>query len=411
MKMNKKKEIISIIIVVLNVFFLMGCVSRSGIVNNQKRANESLPTIRYKSDVDAPFGQMAAIYENSLYYCDKKDLGTGIYKYDLSSGKEEFIIEVENIRKIQITEEGIYYIGRTPENDIETKDLNAEWNTYQLFFHEGHEKKEGEDQLFTASIRAWDFFASDAGVFFVEIENPVPNGQPVLRKYLIGNNGVYMKWHEVEVIVERVTENVSIAEFANLTLGSLFAIDEEREKQITRIASVHNRQSDEIVYVVSDRILYEAYYCYVFFTSYNEGYLCSEDNHIFLVDEQGIHKQTTIEAIEKFKFGFKQENHIYLIGDFENQESLYVLNMDTFDVEIIQELDDEEKVVAMTDKGFICATPQEVILRDIQSGEKIKSQSWDEEINWDKNTVEVAGDYIFVYEYEEGITIKEKRKW
>ena len=388
----------------------MGCVSYSGIANNQKRTNESLPTIRYKSDVNAPLGQMVAIYENNLYYCDKKDMGTGIYRHDLSSGKEELIIEVENIRKMQITEEGIYYIGRTPENDIETKGSSAMWNTYQLFFHEGHEKGSEKGTAISESVIAWDFCLSKKGIFLVTNESTIPQGQPSLRKYLLENNGDYMTWQGVEVIVREVTDNISLANLADLTFCSRFVINKEREMQITAMASIYNQQLDGIVYVVSDKILREEYN-YILLSVYEKGYLCSEDNNIFLVDEQGIHKQTTIEAIEKFKFGFKQENQMYLIGDFENQESLYVLNMDTFDVEIIQELDDEEKVVAMTDRGFICATPQEVILRDIQSGEKIKSQSWDTEINWDKNTVEVAGDYIFVYEYEEGITIREKRKW
>ena len=51
-----------------------------------------------------------------------------------------------------------------------------------------------------------------------------------------------------------------------------------------------------------------------------------------------------------------------------------------------------------------------VNVRNTQNGEMIQRKSWEEEVNWDEDTVEMAGDYIFVYEYDGGIAIKEKQE-
>ena len=401
---------IKTIITLLSILSLVGCVSRSGIIESQKKANESLPTIRYKSDINMPFGQMAAIYNNHLYYCDNKDSGTGIYKSDLSSGKEELIIEVENIRKIQVTEDGVYYIGRTPENDIEKNDSDAEWNTYQLFFHKGHGNTGVKDKLLAEAIHAWDFYVADEGIYFVTVISGIPTGKIKLRKYFLENDGTYLTWRDMKVIVERITEEISISEFAKLTLGSRFRLKEEWKEQITAIASVYDREQDKIVYGVSDRIRNEAHYCYMLLTSHENNYLCTEDNNLYLVDENGICKQATIDSVEKIKFGFKQGNQMYLISSMKNQEYIHALNLDTFEVETIRELGKNERVVAMTDEGFLCSTTKKILLRDIQNGEIVHSQSWNKKINWDKNTIEMAGDYIFVYEYKNGISIREKQR-
>ena len=401
---------IKIIITLLIVLLLAGCVSWSGIIASQKKANESLPTIRYKSDANMPFGQMAAIYENNLYYCDKKDSGTGIYKLDLSSGKEELIIEVENIRKIQITEDGVYYIGRTPENDIEKNDSDAEWSTYQLFFHEGYEKTKVKDKLITESIRAWDFYVVKEGIFFTTAISAIPAGYIAVYKYFLKNTGNYLIWENVEVVVEEIAETITISEFEGLIFGSRFTFTEEREEQVTALASTYDREQDGIVYTASDRISREAGYHYMLLANYEGGYLCTENSNLYLADENGIRKQTTIDSIEKIKFGFKQGNQIYLISSMKNQEYIHALNLDTFEVETIRELGKNERVIAMTDEGFLCSTTKKILLRDIQNGEIIHSQSWNKKINWDKNTIEMAGDYIFVYEYKNGISIQEKQQ-
>ena len=401
---------IKIIITLLSILLLAGCVSRSGIIESQKKANESLPTIRYKSDINMPFGQMAAIYENRLYYCDNKDSGTGIYKSDLSSGKEELIIEVENIRKIQVTEDGIYYIGRTPENDIEKNDSDGRWNTYQLFFHEGYEKTKIKDELITESVRAWDFYVVKEGIYFVTAISGIPTGKLVLYKYFVGSAGNSLVWENVEVVVEEIAETITVSEFSELIFGSRFRLTEEWKEQITEIASVYDEGQDGIAYVASDRIRYEAYDCYMLLASHEGGYLCTENSNLYLVDENGICEQATIDSVEKIKFGFKQGNQIYLISSMKNQEYIHLLNLDTFEVETIRELGKNEKVIAMTDEGFLCSTTKKILLRDIQNGEIVHSQSWNKKINWDKNTIEMAGDYIFVYEYKNGISIREKQR-
>ena len=114
---------------IIGIFFVVllasGCISEKAIVENQKKSNYVLPTIRYKQNVEAAWGQGSAIYDGALYYHDVKGDIAGIYKQDLSSGAEELLIETDSIRKLQVTEEGIYYIGRTKNKDIEIQEANA----------------------------------------------------------------------------------------------------------------------------------------------------------------------------------------------------------------------------------------------------------------------------------------------
>jgi len=400
-----RKIIVSIVL--WSMIFLTGCVSKSGITNGQKKSNESLPTIRYKSDNNSSFGQMSAVYDNHLYYCDQKEEGAGIYKQNLSTNQEKLIIEVESVRKIQITEEGIYYIGRTPQNDIKATYPSGKWNTYQLFFHEGHQQEEREAQLMADFVFAWDFIVTPTGIFLVTVENDIPTGSISLYKYFIEKRNPIC-WNEVNTVAGRVAENINVSEFRGLIFGSMFPINKDNEELTIRMTTVYYEEVDGIVYRSSDRIHGEEYIPYLFLTKYNDSYICNENNNIFLIDEAKIKKRVTIEQINRVNFGFKQGNQMYLVGSLENQESIHVLDMDTFEVEYLKELDENEKVVAMTDKWFVCATPNEIILRDAKKGEILDSKPWNKKINWDKNTIEVTGNYIFAYDYKNGINIQER---
>ena len=64
----------------------------------------------------------------------------------------------------------------------------------------------------------------------------------------------------------------------------------------------------------------------------------------------------------------------------------------------------------MTEKGFICVNKKSIVMRDLTTGKIIEEQKWDKKVDWSSDTVEVAGDYIFVYEYKDGMLIKDMQK-
>jgi len=391
-------------------FVMTGCVSKRGIITNQQKANESLPAVRYKYDRNASFGQMAAIYDNNMYYCTEKESGAGIYKRSLLSGKEELIIEVENIRKIQVTEEGIYYVGRTPENDIKENYPDGQWNTYQLFFHDGHQKAEAEDILLSDKVFVWDFYVAADYIFLVTIRCGIPTGTPDLLKYLITNDGGNKGWNVDNIIMDSTEIPNSLSRQDTLVFCSRLILSDEREMVTGGMASVYDESIDELVYIASERIEYGINYRYMLITRYEGLYLYVAENEIFLINEKGIHKQKIIDFVEEIKFGVKNENIVNLIAGTEEGECLLQLNLDTFVVEKLQSLEKKEKAVAITDKGFISVTKKSIIIRDAKSGEVIHEQEWETKVNLDSDTIEMAGDYIFVYEYTEEIGIKEMQK-
>ena len=405
-----KNVFVTVIMGMLLCFFITGCISKSGIISSQKRANEVLPTIRYKYDVNAAFGQMTAIYNNHLYYWDTKDSRTGIYKRNLLSEQEELIIEVESTRKIQVTEDGIYYIGRTPENDIEENYPEGKWNTYQLFFHEGYDKSGTADKLISESVIAWDFYVSGKNLFLVTNESTIPTGQYYLYKYICTNAGDYVKWEDEMVLLDDSTDK-KLSKYQDLVFWSESELYNLGEVIAASIASVYDEGMGGTTYLTSDRLLQSelAEPC-ILLTDYKGHYLCSINDTIYLVNDNGVYKQRVIDSVEWIKFGFKKEKIMYLVAETKGQESLLQLDLDIFEAEELQKLEKNEKLVAMTEKGFICVNKKSTVMRDLTTGKIIKEQKWDKKVDWSSDTVEVAGDYIFVYEYKDGMLIKDMQK-
>jgi len=239
-----------------------------------------------------------------------------------------------------------------------------------------------------------------------------------MYKYLLMHNGEIKLWRDEKIIESRIESDESdkyLTFYDELVFWTRFGlrIEEEistAEFNVTKIWTVYDKNLEQPVYIEGDRVYPEHEERYVLVTEYQGRYLCTEEQNIYLLNEDGIYNQTKIEDSERIKFGFKRGEEIYLIAEKEKQDSIYQLNLESFEVKLLKEVDKSEKVVAMTEAGFICVNSQSILIRDIQTGEIIGEQKWENKINLDSDTVEMAGDYVFVYGYEQGIMLKEKQK-
>lgn len=414
-KMDRKRK--KILIVFLSVFLLSGCVSKEGVVKNQKRTNEVLGTIRYKQNINVSWGQGAAIYEENLYYHDIIEGVAGIYKQNLKDEKKELLIEVESIRKIQITEDGIYYIGRTRDNDVEIIDTAAKWNTYQLFFHEGYEKDEKaaevvtEDMGIQDDVFAWDFYVTENYIFFEIIICTIPIGVPDFYSYIFPKEGIGLSvedWMSVKTNMER---EKAISKCGDLLFLSSTIMKAELSERLAHfIQSIYDENIKSVIYSASDRYGRIATDDALFIGKYNGLYFCTEEDRAYLLTEKVIHKEAEFESVDKFNFGFMNEDQAFLIGETKGRETIYIVDLKHFETKELQKLDRKEKAVAIISSGIVCVTNKEVRLRDIDTGKVLYTQQWDNKIDLLKDTVEMAGNYIFIYDYSNGIVIKEKQK-
>ena len=409
-----------IIAMLIMMLIISGCtrVSRSGIIKAQKNSNMLLPSITYKYDNYATFGQMSAVHEGYLYYCGDNEEGKGIYKQDLLTKKESLIIDVESVRRIQVTEEGIYYIGRTPDKDIEENNSDGKWNTYQLLFHEGHEKTDIQDKGLTDELFAWNFYATSKYIFSTKIQFVIPRGVGVIKASIYQKgDGMPISWDEKRLIINPTTSEIALYQYDDLLV---FAEYLARDEELNSALSAYGNGVESVIYTSTDRGYRMSPEPHMLLGKWKEDYIWSKSGKVFLENSKEVIKETQIEGMVLAKFGFQEEDIIYIIagmGDTESfekwrypetSESIYKLNVNTLAAEELKVLGENERTIAMTEKGFICVSDEKVIVRDKQNGIIVLEQSLEKPMDWEKNSVEIAGDYVFIYDYEEGINIRER---
>ena len=407
--MRLKRRCVYFIMVCFIITTLTSCISIRGIIEGQQKMNSLLPTIRYKANGDSAYGQMAAIYNNHLYYHTEKDGIKGIYRMNLEIEHEELIVEVVGIRKLQITEEGIYYIGRTEENDIEEQSSKGNWNTYQFFFHKGHEKTEVPDELMHEDLYAWDFYVGENVIYFVRILNTVPIGRADLHKYLLEDVETNISWKRCENLIFDVGENKSLSVYEELVFWSRFKLGNDKY-EVTSIGTVYDSSIKEPVYILSDRVDTENAQNYVILGEYQNKYICTDNEKIYLLDGTGVYRHKVIGDIDWIKFGFIENEVIYMLAEKGEQERIYQMDLETFEIILLKEVGKGERVVGMVGEEFICVTKKGIIIRDTKTGNIIKEKEWEGSINLEKDTVEIAGEYIFVYTSDQDIILKEMQK-
>ena len=99
-------------LVVVCYMFLMltGCIDNRLREDNEKKANTVQNFLNYKQGIGCEWGKLSAVYRGRIYYFqDGKE--PGIYSMDTRGKDKQLEIAVQNIRKLQIREEGIYFAG------------------------------------------------------------------------------------------------------------------------------------------------------------------------------------------------------------------------------------------------------------------------------------------------------------
>ena len=157
----------------LCLLLLAGCTIRDPDINNFDtdgfRAN-------LKADVDSTIGMKAAYYGGRIYYLSV-ELGTqGIYSMNAEGNDSRLEIPVEDIRSINVRNDGIYYAGFTGMKKNDSGSFrqfhllirkNGEANVVDYLQEVGYRRSY---QDFDDNV--WDFYIADNGIVvicFVEI--------------------------------------------------------------------------------------------------------------------------------------------------------------------------------------------------------------------------------------------------
>jgi hypothetical protein len=179
------------------VFMLLsisGCTSYDPEANNFD--NVGFYT-NLKEAAHSSIGKKAAYYDGKIYYLSS-ELGTqGIYSMDTAGKDVKLEIPVEDIRSINVRDDGIYYAGFAGIKE----NASGLYRQFRLLIRKNDEAQEADylkdvgypDNWPVADGNVWDFYVSDQGVVvicFAEVNHHMKaqlryvasfqNGQPVL---------------------------------------------------------------------------------------------------------------------------------------------------------------------------------------------------------------------------------------
>lgn len=153
---------------ILCLLFLVGCTSNIPEINNFDHDGFY---VDLKADAYSTIGKKAACYRERIYYLSS-ELGTqGIYSMNSQGADIVLEIPVEDIRSINVRDDGIYYAGFT---GIE-ENVSGPYRQFRLLI-----RKNGETQVTdylndvgyacdwpVADGNVWDFYISDHGVVVI----------------------------------------------------------------------------------------------------------------------------------------------------------------------------------------------------------------------------------------------------
>ena len=188
-------RLISRLISISLIFFLLsGCAPHDPNANNFDNVGFSA---NLKEDALSPIGKKAAYYDGRIYYLSS-ELGTqGIYSMDITGKDVKLEIPVEDIRSINVRDDGIYYAGFAGIKE----NASGLYRQFRLLIRRNGEVQVADylkdvrypDKWPVADGNVWDFYVSDQDVVvicFAEVNHHMKaqlryvasfqNGQPVL---------------------------------------------------------------------------------------------------------------------------------------------------------------------------------------------------------------------------------------
>lgn len=163
---TRHARLISQLISLTLIFFLLfGCAPSDSEANNFDNIGFSA---NLKADDQSPIGKKAAYYDGRIFYLSS-ELGTqGIYSMDTAGKDVKMEIPVEDIRSINVRDDGIYYAGFAGIKE----NTSGPFRQFRLLI-----RNKGEETVsdYLKNIEypkdwpisdgnVWDFYISDSGI-------------------------------------------------------------------------------------------------------------------------------------------------------------------------------------------------------------------------------------------------------
>ena len=178
-----------------------------------------------KTDALSPIGEKAAFYGGRIYYLSS-ELGTqGIYSMDAAGKDVTLEIPAEDIRSINVRDDGIYYAGFAGirENEV------GPFRDFHLYIQKHNETSIADflrdvgypepNSRYDGSV--WDFYVSDQGVIVICFAEVGSYRLIQLRDVVSFQNGQAVAASEYEVLNQNIAFHYTGLNQRRLEVGRL----------------------------------------------------------------------------------------------------------------------------------------------------------------------------------------------
>ena len=408
---------IRLFIICCTVFLLTGCIDSGLGEENEDRANVNQNYLNYKQDIYCEWGKESAFYQDRIYYFQSGD-EPGIYSMDTRGKDKRLEIYVENIRKLQVRDDGIYYASQKGENYPRRYTIyRKEW--------EGIKAQEYFDTYpdFTYSEgNVWDFFINeDDSMVVVDIYYEIPQMNVTFQIFtanaekepvILSEYSTYLEDYTLEggkidavnlfgydnLLVMSQTGLEWRLEYQEISPPKQYAID-MGESNVT----IFDEKRNETVFFRNYAIHNENSMDGILQTIYEESFVISDGSCIFWVPKNGHGIVQKLELSTDVRYSVLDGNDLLVITDKDKkQEYIYRISLETAEIKEVSAIEEGQKVLAVYKDMLYTVSDDALYVYEYgkRGYEEKEHIEWKEKLK-KTSKIEMSGNIVFVYDVDE----------
>ena len=408
---------IRIFVICCIVFLLTGCIDSGLGDENEGRANVNQNYLNYKQDIYCEWGKESAFYHDRIYYFQSGD-EPGIYSMDTRVKDKRLEVYVENIRKLQVRDDGIYFASMIGENYPRRYTIyRKEWERTKA-----QEYLDAYPDLNYTEGNVWDFFINENdSMIVVDIYDEIPQMNVTFQIFIINAEKKPVVLSEYSTYLEEYTmesgkkDAVNLFGYDNLLVISRTGLEWRLKYQESPPSKRHGIDMGEANTTIFDEnrnktVFFRNYAIHnqsgmdgLLQTIYGETYVVSNGNCLLWIPKNGQTAVHTLELSTDVRYSVLDGDDLLVVTDMEKKrEYVYRISLETAEIEEVSAIEEGQKVLAVF-KDMLY-TVSEDALYVYQYGEKGYVEK--EHVEWKEkleNTckLEMSGNVVFVYDVDE----------
>jgi len=394
------KNVLALVVIAIVLIGLASCNARGDV--NYNNFDTKLFYSNYKQDANIDAGKKAAVYGERIYYLGAEDGNQGVYSMTADGKDIRMEFAAEDVRKLQIMDNGIYYSGYIGMS----KNSNGEFRSFQLKFHSAHEGDKSDVLVDQDENGIWDFYINKYGYTIIDAHSEIWGGRPTLSTYVVGDNGKIRSqdfneiFHEKDLGTKGTTTSL-------YSLGELlFTADQFRTDDFTfqsNDTSVFSKNKN-VMLMGGDAVFDNSPNVYMIRSENERGLIFSINNEVLLLsgDKYTVTAAKQIEGEASIRFLLDLGDTAYLICDKKDgRQAIYSLDLDTLESTVIKECAKNERVLWLDSGKAVTVKDKTVTIWSIQNGQLSENRTIDlkENIVQKEYKTDVAGNWLFVYKF------------